>query len=51
VFDVEIAILLPIPLIEKFIRISSWTMISLIFIITLIAGLIHEWNFGALEWS
>jgi NADH-ubiquinone oxidoreductase chain 3 len=42
VFDVEIAILLPIPLISKIISIVSWSIISLTFIITLLIGLMHE---------
>lgn len=51
VFDVEIAILLPIPIIRKLMAVEPWSIISLIFIITLLVGLYHEWNFGALDWS
>ena len=51
IFDVEIAILLPIPIIAPLTEIISWLLISSIFIATLIVGLFHEWNFGALEWS
>lgn len=51
IFDVEIAILLPIPIIFPLSELISWLRISSIFIITLIIGLFHEWNFGALEWS
>lgn len=51
VFDVEIAILLPIPIISQSININIWITVSFIFILTLIIGLIHEWNFGALDWS
>lgn len=51
VFDVEIAILLPLPLSTIIINFNLWGSVALIFIITLIVGLAHEWNFGALEWS
>nr|BAT57239.1 NADH dehydrogenase subunit 3 [Fabaeformiscandona kushiroensis] len=51
VFDVEIAILLPLPILPLMISLMSWIIISMIFIITLIIGLLHEWNNGALEWA
>jgi NADH:ubiquinone oxidoreductase subunit 3 (subunit A) len=33
------------------IPIEKWIIISIIFIATLIIGLFHEWNNGALEWA
>lgn len=51
VFDVEIAILLPLPMIINFIETLVWVIVSLAFVLTLIIGVIHEWNFGALDWS
>ena len=51
IFDVEIAILLPMPIILPLSEVFSWMIISSFFIFTLLGGLFHEWNFGALEWS
>jgi len=42
IFDVEITILLPIPLSRQSMETETWTLISFILIITLIAGLVHE---------
>nr|YP_009327158.1 NADH dehydrogenase subunit 3 [Orthetrum chrysis]ANX09982.1 NADH dehydrogenase subunit 3 [Orthetrum chrysis] len=51
IFDVEIAILL--PMIESLYSSSiiSWSIVSIMFIVILLVGLYHEWNQGALEWS
>nr|YP_004935211.1 NADH dehydrogenase subunit 3 [Ptychoptera sp. ATB-2011]AET13023.1 NADH dehydrogenase subunit 3 [Ptychoptera sp. ATB-2011] len=51
IFDVEIALLLPMIMIIKFSNLMVWTFTSLFFIFILLAGLYHEWNQGALEWS
>lgn len=51
IFDVEIALIFPIINSLKLNNLFSWTWTSIIFIIILIAGLCHEWNQGALEWS
>nr|YP_010999248.1 NADH dehydrogenase subunit 3 [Rheocricotopus emeiensis]WPM93094.1 NADH dehydrogenase subunit 3 [Rheocricotopus emeiensis] len=51
IFDVEIALILPMILIFKTSNIIHWTLTSLIFLFILIIGLIHEWNQGALNWS
>lgn len=51
IFDVEIALILPIILTFKVSRIFSWIFTRIIFIIILLAGLFHEWNEGALNWS
>nr|YP_010610614.1 NADH dehydrogenase subunit 3 [Thereuopoda clunifera]WAP91278.1 NADH dehydrogenase subunit 3 [Thereuopoda clunifera] len=51
IFDVEITLLLPLPIILTFSQ-SIWTFItSSIFIIILILGLYYEWIKGALEWK
>nr|ALQ78800.1 NADH dehydrogenase subunit 3 [Glycera capitata] len=51
VFDIEIALLIPIPLCMK----TNMTVFLLIgtffFLVILILGLIHEWNEGSLDWS
>ena len=51
IFDVEIALILPIIMIIKFSNLFIWTMTRLIFIFILLIGLYHEWNQGALNWS
>nr|UQJ73635.1 NADH dehydrogenase subunit 3 [Pagastia sp. 2XL] len=51
IFDVEIALILPMIMIIKFSNMIMWTATSLIFILILLIGLYHEWNQGALNWS
>nr|AJO67561.1 NADH dehydrogenase subunit 3 [Cordulia shurtleffii] len=51
IFDVEIAMLLPMMMTLPVSNITSWTLVSLVFIAILLVGLYHEWNQGALEWA
>nr|YP_010025565.1 NADH dehydrogenase subunit 3 [Sarcophila latifrons]QOQ35864.1 NADH dehydrogenase subunit 3 [Sarcophila latifrons]QTF74365.1 NADH dehydrogenase subunit 3 [Sarcophila latifrons] len=51
IFDVEIALILPIILIIKFSNLFIWTITSIVFILILLLGLYHEWNQGMLNWS
>nr|YP_010895112.1 NADH dehydrogenase subunit 3 [Fazia fascifrons]WJW73638.1 NADH dehydrogenase subunit 3 [Fazia fascifrons] len=51
IFDVEIALILPMILILKFSNLYYWSITSIIFIIILLIGLYHEWNQGMLNWS
>nr|YP_009992951.1 NADH dehydrogenase subunit 3 [Zeugodacus cilifer]QNO34161.1 NADH dehydrogenase subunit 3 [Zeugodacus cilifer] len=51
IFDVEIALILPMILIINISDMFMWTITSIIFIIILIIGLYHEWNQGMLNWS
>nr|URH16716.1 NADH dehydrogenase subunit 3 [Microcerotermes sp.] len=51
IFDVEIALLLPMPITMMTSNIKSWMIISSAFLLILIIGLYHEWNQGSLEWS
>nr|YP_010895164.1 NADH dehydrogenase subunit 3 [Kertesziomyia violascens]WJW73690.1 NADH dehydrogenase subunit 3 [Kertesziomyia violascens] len=51
IFDVEIALILPMILIMNFSNLFMWTITSVIFIIILLLGLYHEWNQGMLNWS
>nr|YP_009350422.1 NADH dehydrogenase subunit 3 [Termes rostratus]YP_009351228.1 NADH dehydrogenase subunit 3 [Lophotermes septentrionalis]AQP27007.1 NADH dehydrogenase subunit 3 [Termes rostratus]AQP28910.1 NADH dehydrogenase subunit 3 [Lophotermes septentrionalis] len=51
IFDVEIALLLPMPITMMTSNIKSWMIISSLFLLILIIGLYHEWNQGSLEWS
>nr|AMX22544.1 NADH dehydrogenase subunit 3 [Coptotermes acinaciformis raffrayi]AMX22557.1 NADH dehydrogenase subunit 3 [Coptotermes acinaciformis raffrayi]AMX22570.1 NADH dehydrogenase subunit 3 [Coptotermes acinaciformis acinaciformis]AMX22583.1 NADH dehydrogenase subunit 3 [Coptotermes acinaciformis acinaciformis] len=51
IFDVEIALLLPMPITMTTSSMKSWALISSTFLLILIIGLYHEWNQGSLEWS
>nr|ACA62409.1 NADH dehydrogenase subunit 3 [Drosophila mojavensis]QXG19353.1 NADH dehydrogenase subunit 3 [Drosophila mojavensis baja]QXG19392.1 NADH dehydrogenase subunit 3 [Drosophila mojavensis sonorensis]DAA06240.1 TPA_exp: NADH dehydrogenase subunit 3 [Drosophila mojavensis] len=51
IFDVEIALILPMIIIFKFSNLLIWTTTSIIFILILLIGLYHEWNQGMLNWS
>nr|URH16857.1 NADH dehydrogenase subunit 3 [Pericapritermes parvus] len=51
IFDVEIALLLPMPITMQTSNIKAWMIVSSTFLLILIIGLYHEWNQGSLEWS
>nr|UPX88681.1 NADH dehydrogenase subunit 3 [Loricera pilicornis] len=51
IFDIEIALLLPMISIMKISNLTYWMTISLFFILILLIGLYHEWNQGALNWT
>nr|ASQ41529.1 NADH dehydrogenase subunit 3 [Schistocerca melanocera] len=51
IFDVEIALILPIVIIFKTSDIMIWTVSTMFFILVLLGGLYHEWNQGALQWA
>nr|QGR23961.1 NADH dehydrogenase subunit 3 [Drosophila antonietae] len=51
IFDVEIALILPMIIIFKFSNMLIWMLTSIIFILILLGGLYHEWNQGMLNWS
>nr|WMY24215.1 NADH dehydrogenase subunit 3 [Coarctotermes pauliani] len=51
IFDVEIALLLPMPITMLTSNMKSWMIVSSVFLLILIIGLYHEWNQGSLEWS
>lgn len=51
IFDVEIALILPLAYIIKTSFIKSWILVAIIFLLILLLGLYHEWNQGALDWS
>nr|WLD05598.1 NADH dehydrogenase subunit 3 [Escarpia spicata]WLD05620.1 NADH dehydrogenase subunit 3 [Escarpia spicata] len=50
VFDIEIVLLMPLPLSISMNPISS-LLGGMISLTILILGLIHEWNEGSLDWS
>nr|ANJ70686.1 NADH dehydrogenase subunit 3 [Stomis pumicatus] len=51
IFDVEIALLMPMILIMKISNFISWMLVSFFFLLILLIGLYHEWNQGALNWT
>nr|QNV11719.1 NADH dehydrogenase subunit 3 [Suillia notata] len=51
IFDVEIALILPMILIINYSNLMMWSITSIIFILILLIGLYHEWNQGMLNWS
>nr|AUG33515.1 NADH dehydrogenase subunit 3 [Cerconychia flectospina] len=51
IFDVEIALLLPMILILSSSNLMVWMSTSFFFLLILLLGLFHEWNQGALEWA
>nr|YP_010586504.1 NADH dehydrogenase subunit 3 [Pseudopotamorites peniculus]UZZ44305.1 NADH dehydrogenase subunit 3 [Pseudopotamorites peniculus] len=51
IFDVEIAILIPIIMIFSISNLNQWFIISTFFILILIAGLYYEWNQNMLNWT
>nr|YP_010240834.1 NADH dehydrogenase subunit 3 [Calohilara tibetensis]QTG40242.1 NADH dehydrogenase subunit 3 [Calohilara tibetensis] len=51
IFDVEIALILPMIMIFLYSNMIMWLSTSMIFILILLLGLYHEWNQGALNWS
>nr|YP_004934864.1 NADH dehydrogenase subunit 3 [Paracladura trichoptera]AET13115.1 NADH dehydrogenase subunit 3 [Paracladura trichoptera] len=51
IFDVEIAIILPMIMVMKMSNLMIWTLTSTFFILILLIGIYHEWNQGALQWN
>nr|YP_009253522.1 NADH dehydrogenase subunit 3 [Cryptocercus kyebangensis]AKF02189.1 NADH dehydrogenase subunit 3 [Cryptocercus kyebangensis] len=51
IFDVEIALILPMTIIMMMSEMKMWTTISIMFLFILLMGLYHEWNQGSLEWA
>nr|ASN65943.1 NADH dehydrogenase subunit 3 [Metrius contractus] len=51
IFDVEIALLMPMIMIMKMSNLLSWMTISFFFLMILLIGLYHEWSQGALTWA
>ncbi|YP_003208160.1 NADH dehydrogenase subunit 3 (mitochondrion) [Halyomorpha halys] len=51
IFDIEIAIMLPIILTLKLSMTKMWIMTISLFVFILVMGLYHEWKNGVLEWA
>nr|YP_010310393.1 NADH dehydrogenase subunit 3 [Melanacanthus marginatus]UMY75928.1 NADH dehydrogenase subunit 3 [Melanacanthus marginatus] len=51
IFDIEIAIILPMIITMKTSNIMSWMITMMVFITVLIIGLYYEWKNGMLDWA
>nr|QXT45818.1 NADH dehydrogenase subunit 3 [Stenacron interpunctatum] len=51
IFDVEIALLLPLIILLPTSQPTVWLYVGVFFLVILIVGLYHEWNQGALDWA
>nr|YP_010191949.1 NADH dehydrogenase subunit 3 [Diopatra cuprea]QZM06618.1 NADH dehydrogenase subunit 3 [Diopatra cuprea] len=51
VFDIEIALLLPIPLMLSSTTLHQSLLNISMFLSILLIGLFHEWNEGSLDWA
>nr|AVW86111.1 NADH dehydrogenase subunit 3 [Melaenis sp. YZ-2018] len=51
VFDIEIVLLMPSPLLTSAFSSNASIITLLAFFFILIAGLLHEWREGSLDWS
>nr|QDP18107.1 NADH dehydrogenase subunit 3 [Sphenarium purpurascens] len=51
IFDIEIALILPIVIIFKSSNLLIWTSSTMLFLMILMSGLYHEWNQGVLQWA
>nr|YP_001798499.1 NADH dehydrogenase subunit 3 [Friesea antarctica]ABS57597.1 NADH dehydrogenase subunit 3 [Friesea antarctica] len=50
IFDIEISLVLPIPLISQFSSQTPLILLMCFFLLILLMGLGHEWKEGALNW-
>nr|QVJ97790.1 NADH dehydrogenase subunit 3 [Macrophya dolichogaster] len=50
IFDVEIALMLPMIMVLYISNFKIWLILSCYFIFVLLTGLYYEWKFGALNW-
>nr|YP_009742227.1 NADH dehydrogenase subunit 3 [Minois dryas]YP_011021004.1 NADH dehydrogenase subunit 3 [Minois paupera]USH57586.1 NADH dehydrogenase subunit 3 [Papilio bianor]QGX06839.1 NADH dehydrogenase subunit 3 [Minois dryas]QID90310.1 NADH dehydrogenase subunit 3 [Minois dryas]USN89402.1 NADH dehydrogenase subunit 3 [Minois dryas]WQM20663.1 NADH dehydrogenase subunit 3 [Minois paupera] len=51
IFDIEIALILPMIISFKSVNFIVWWKISSFFMIMLLIGLYHEWNQNMLNWT
>nr|YP_010736653.1 NADH dehydrogenase subunit 3 [Cobbenicoris guangxiensis]WEM32406.1 NADH dehydrogenase subunit 3 [Cobbenicoris guangxiensis] len=51
IFDIEIALMLPIILTLKWVNTMKWLISVSLFMFILMIGLFHEWKNGVLEWK
>nr|YP_009468946.1 NADH dehydrogenase subunit 3 [Changeondelphax velitchkovskyi]AVC55492.1 NADH dehydrogenase subunit 3 [Changeondelphax velitchkovskyi] len=50
-FDIEIAIMLPMFISWKLMKIKEWFLMSILITSIILYGLYHEWMNGVMEWS
>nr|YP_010049491.1 NADH dehydrogenase subunit 3 [Yuukianura szeptyckii]QPL15826.1 NADH dehydrogenase subunit 3 [Yuukianura szeptyckii] len=50
IFDIEIALILPIPVISSLFTYQNINLLTLTFMLILFFGLVAEWKEGALKW-
>nr|AHG06435.1 NADH dehydrogenase subunit 3 [Nemertopsis sp. WYS-2013] len=50
IFDIEIVLLMPVPLVMFFSSWDSGILLCIFFLFILLLGLFHEWKEGALNW-
>nr|UPL65861.1 NADH dehydrogenase subunit 3 [Onymocoris hackeri] len=51
IFDIEIVILIPMIFTLKMNFTMKWLITSIMFVMILIVGLLHEWKNGVLDWK
>lgn len=51
VFDIEIVLLMPLPLLNDIINSIQGELAAILFLVILLLGLFHEWKEGSLNWS
>nr|YP_009567864.1 NADH dehydrogenase subunit 3 [Xenogryllus marmoratus]QBF03783.1 NADH dehydrogenase subunit 3 [Xenogryllus marmoratus] len=51
IFDVEIALIMPIIITMNYSNPTSWLLTMTFFMMILLLGLYHEWYQGALDWA
>nr|ASY98588.1 NADH dehydrogenase subunit 3 [Ceratomantis saussurii] len=51
IFDVEIALILPMTIIPFSSNVMIWIITSMTFLLILTIGLYHEWKQGSLKWA
>nr|YP_009918073.1 NADH dehydrogenase subunit 3 [Serratella sp. Liaoning-2019]QLP88975.1 NADH dehydrogenase subunit 3 [Serratella sp. Liaoning-2019] len=51
IFDVEIALLLPLIIVLSYTPVLWWFYVAASFLVILLIGLYHEWAQGALNWA
>lgn len=51
IFDIEIVLLIPFPLVDRFSSGSEYLLRGGLFLLVLLFGLFYEWVEGSLEWT
>nr|YP_010757458.1 NADH dehydrogenase subunit 3 [Zahniserius cylindricus]WEU77801.1 NADH dehydrogenase subunit 3 [Zahniserius cylindricus] len=51
IFDIEIILIMPMIIVMKTSMVMYWMITSITFLLILMAGLVHEWKNGMINWS